>query len=172
MSSKFAIVRRKLVYRIYLLTMRCEGMVWVGFRRALLNQMLGRRHRSVNIFPDVFLDGVERLSVGDYVSFNRGCNISAGGGLSIGNHVSIAHGVSILTAEHSFSDPSVPIQDAPVSLAPVSIGNDVWMGARAIILAGVSLPDRTVVGAGAVVTKSIEQSGQVLVGVPAKPLRS
>jgi acetyltransferase-like isoleucine patch superfamily enzyme len=163
---------RKLAYRAYLLTMRCEGMNWLKLRRTLLSRMLGRRLLRVQIFADVFLEGVHGLSVGDGVSLNRGCHLSAGGGLSIGNNVSIGHGTTVLTSEHSFTNADMPIRDQPIAWAPVKIGNDVWIGARVVILAGVTLPDRTIVGAGAVVTKSVTGSGQILVGVPAKPLKS
>jgi maltose O-acetyltransferase len=50
--------------------------------------------------------------------------------------------------------------------APVHIGNDCWIGARAIILAGVQVQDRAVIGAGAVVTRNVEASA-IVAGVPA-----
>ena len=56
------------------------------------------------------------------------------------------------------------------AVAPVSIGNDVWIGGRVIILPGVNIGDGCIIGAGAVVTKDIP-SYCVAVGVPAKVVR-
>lgn len=54
---------------------------------------------------------------------------------------------------------------------PVTIGNDVWIGRRAIIMPGVTIGDGVIIGAGAVVTKNIEPY-MVAVGVPAKAIKS
>jgi acetyltransferase-like isoleucine patch superfamily enzyme len=150
--------------------MRFQGMSWLTLRCALFDFMLQRQHVKLRIFPDVFIDGYERLLLGDNVSINRDCHISAGGGLTIGDDVSIGHATSILTAEHGFTG-SGPIKEQAVEYRPVSIGNNVWIGARAIILGGVSLPDGTIVAAGAVVTKSVEQPNATIAGVPAKVIK-
>ena len=54
--------------------------------------------------------------------------------------------------------------------APITIGNNVWIGAGVIVLAGVTIGDNTVVGAGSVVTKSIA-SNTVVAGNPAREIR-
>lgn len=161
-------LRRKIAWRIYLATMRMEGMFWVKVRRRLLDAMLGRRHAELNVFADVFVNGYEELVLGDNVSLNRGCHISAAGGLRIGNHVSIGHDTSILTSEHGFADAHSPIKNQPVDWAPVAIGDNVWIGARVVILGGVTLPEGTIVGAGSVVTKSVSKPYTTIAGVPAK----
>lgn len=53
--------------------------------------------------------------------------------------------------------------------APIVVGNDVWIGAGAIVMGGVTLGERSIVGAGAVVTSDVE-TGETVVGVPAKPI--
>lgn len=164
-------VEKALLYRLYLLTMRGESMHWLRLRRWIFDRLLGRRHRRLNIFADVYIQGLEGLTLGDDVSINRGCNLSAAGGLVIGNHVSIAHSTSILTAEHGFSDPTTPIKEQPVAFAPVAIGDDVWIGARVCILAGVSLPTGTIVAAGAVVNRAVAEPNCTIGGVPAKVLK-
>ena len=168
---KSASLKNKLAHRLYLATMRFEGMGWLPVRRILLDAMSGRRQGHVNIFANVAVDGALGLTVGNSVSFNRDCNISAAGGLTVGEHVSIGHATTILTVEHGFADPVVPIQLQPVEHRPVNIGNNVWIGARAIILAGVSLAEGTIVGAGAVVTKSIEEPYCTVAGNPARVIR-
>lgn len=54
---------------------------------------------------------------------------------------------------------------------PIVIGNNVWIGAGAIVLPGVTIGDNAVVGAGSVVTKNVE-ANTVVAGDPAKPIKS
>lgn len=161
----------KIAYRAYLATMRMESMAWVALRCRLVDRMLGRRHHGLNIFPDVFLEDVGGLTIGDHVSINRGSNLSAVGGLTIGNYVAIGHGTSILTTEHGFDQRGIPIKYQPIRLAPVLIGDDVWIGAKVSILAGVTIARGTVVAAGAVVTRSITESDTIVGGIPARRIR-
>jgi acetyltransferase-like isoleucine patch superfamily enzyme len=84
--------------------------------------------------------------------------------------LTIAPAVTIWTTEHGFEGPA-PIQDQPMTFHPVAIGNDVWIGVRAIILGGATLPDGTIVGAGSVVTKAFAEPYTTIAGVPAKIIR-
>lgn len=85
----------------------------------------------------------------------------------IGNDVSIAHRVSIISVSHTFDEPGIPIRDQAIAKMPVTIGNNVWIGAGACVLGGVRISDNVVIGANAVVTRSIEEVG-VYAGVPAR----
>ena len=98
--------------------------------------------------------------------------LSCSGGVSIGNNVAIGHGTSIISTNHGFADHDTPINYQPVLEAPVTIGNNVWIGARVVILAGVSIADGTVVAAGAVVSKSVTEPDMVVGGVPARIIKS
>jgi len=167
-----ATIRAKLAYRLYLATMRGESMVWIRVRRRLLDAMLGRRHQALNVFANVYIENYEGLRIGDHVSINRDSNISAGGGLTIGDYVAIGHATSILTANHGFSDPDVPIKYQPVTQAPVAIGRNVWVGAKVIILPGVSIAEGTVLAAGAVLTQSVREPNTIVGGIPARRLKS
>jgi len=84
--------------------------------------------------------------------------------ITIGRHVCVSDGVTILTGSHDVSDP----QWRHVC-APVSIGDYAWIGAGAMILPGVSIGRGAVVGAGAVVAKSVANYA-IVVGNPARPL--
>jgi acetyltransferase-like isoleucine patch superfamily enzyme len=107
-------------------------------------------------------DGIE---IGAYTRVNRDCTLDTRGGLYIGESVSISPEVMILTAEHRLTD----ARFVEESRAPVAIGDHVFIGARAVILPGVSLGRGAVVAAGSVVTKSVDEL-VIVGGVPAKPI--
>lgn len=161
----------KIAYRLYLATMRFESMSFLPVRRKLIDVILGRRHRNLNVFAHVYIDGFEGLRLGDDVSIHRWSHISAAGGMSIGDYVSIAHGTTILTSTHGFAHPDTPIKYQPVTFGPVSIAANVWIGAKVCILAGVAIPAGTVVAAGSVVAKSFDEPNTIIGGVPARKLK-
>lgn len=90
-----------------------------------------------------------------------------GGDLSIGRFVRIGPHVTIVAGNHSFQDSERLVIDQGMVHHGIRIEDDVWIGAGARILDGVTLRTGTVVGAGAVVTKSTE-AYDVIVGVPAR----
>lgn len=165
-------LKRRLAYRLYLATMRIEAMWALPLRRRLLDIMTGRRHERLNIFAHVFIDGIEGLRLGDHVSINRGTTLSAAGGLDIGDYVAIGHDTSILTSNHGIADRSTPIKYQAVSYASVRISSNVWIGAKACILAGVSIAPGCIIAAGAVLTRSIDEPDAIVGGVPAKRIKS
>ena len=78
--------------------------------------------------------------------------------------------VVILTNSHIFTDISLPMRCQGETVAPVYIGDDVWIGTRVIILPGVRIGNGVIIGAGAVVTKDIPDYA-VVGGIPAKIIR-
>jgi carbonic anhydrase/acetyltransferase-like protein (isoleucine patch superfamily) len=98
-----------------------------------------------------------------------GCNavIGAGGGIRIGQHVLIGQGVHIHAENHSFGDAQRRIDEQGVTYQEVVIEDDVWIGSRAMILAGVTIGRGAVIGGGAVVTTSVPPYS-IAVGVPAR----
>ncbi len=105
------------------------------------------------------------IEIGDNTVINRGTYLDGRVPLKIGNNVSISNYCYIQTNSH---DPQSP--DFKGIWEPVIIGNNVWVGAKAIILTGVTLEDGCVVGAGAVVTKNIP-AYTIAVGCPAKVIK-
>ena len=92
------------------------------------------------------------------------------GPVIIGSHVNLAQGITVTALNHNFEESSKRIDEQGVTTKPVIIGNDIWIGANAVILPGVSIGDHSVVAAGAVVTKDVPPHSLVA-GVPAKIIK-
>jgi maltose O-acetyltransferase len=108
-----------------------------------------------------------RLGARSYLG--RGSFIALDAPVTIGAYVLGGPGVMIFTANHGMA-PEQPMIDQPTVKAPVVIEDDVWLGARAIILPGVCVGRGAVIAAGSVVTKSVP-TGAIVGGVPARQLR-
>ncbi len=99
---------------------------------------------------------------------SNGCYFQAfDGRIVIGRGTYIAANVGIITANHDLSDPDYHQKGRDVVL-----GKKCWVGMNSVILPGVRLGDNTVVGAGSVVTKSFPEGHCVIVGNPARKLRT
>ncbi|PIP01432.1 MAG: galactoside O-acetyltransferase [Zetaproteobacteria bacterium CG23_combo_of_CG06-09_8_20_14_all_54_7] len=121
---------------------------------------------------DVWLklvDSKARLEIGRYGFIGRGVEIDVSEQVTIGDHVLIAPGVFITDHSHNIKA-GLLIDAQGCSSAPVCIGDDVWIGARAVILPGVNIGRGAVIGAGAVVTRNVA-ANSVVAGVPARLLR-
>lgn len=109
-----------------------------------------------------------RVEIGDCTHIDQFCVLYGQGGLKIGSRCAIASGVIIYTQSNQYAfDPESDIIEQPVYYAPVTIGDDVWIGAGAIILPGVSVGDHAVIGAGALVHKNVDP-WMIAAGVPAR----
>lgn len=114
-----------------------------------------------------------RLVIGRRTSINEFNNIRAANGeIVIGDNCLIAQYVSIIAANHSTMK-DIPIREQPADLSrnTVHIGDDVWIGANAVILPGVRIGSGAIIAAGSVVTGDIEEY-VIAAGVPARVLRS
>ena len=92
------------------------------------------------------------------------------GPVTIGCHVNLAQGITVTALNHNFEDSDKRIDEQGVSTTPVTIEDDIWIGANAVILPGVTIGNHSVVAAGAVVTKDIPPHSLVA-GVPAKIIK-
>ena len=92
------------------------------------------------------------------------------GPVDIGSHVNLAQGITVTALNHNFNDTDKRIDEQGVSTTPVTIEDDVWVGANAVILPGVTIGNHCVVAAGAVVTKDVPPHSLVA-GVPAKVIK-
>lgn len=110
------------------------------------------------------------LIIGDNVGFSPNCFLGIRGTVKIGNNTIFGPYVSLHAENHVFSDCNFPIRKQGTSRLGIEIGNDCWIGAKAIILDGVRIGDGSVIAAGAVVTKDVPPYS-VVGGVPAKILK-
>ena len=97
--------------------------------------------------------------------------ISGPGNVTIGNYVRIAPRVTIVAGNHVFDRSDIPIHEQGMKGGDITIQDDCWLGANAVILSGVTVREGSVIGAGSVVTKDTEAYG-IYAGVPAKLIGS
>lgn len=109
------------------------------------------------------------IILGKFTSVNYNTILYGHGGLKIGNYVRIAAGCVFIPAEHQFA-PGQLIFEQDLTKKGIYIADNVWIGAGAIILDGVTIETGSVVGAGTVVTKNIG-SYELHVGVPNRFLK-
>ncbi|HTJ80748.1 MAG TPA: acyltransferase [Polyangiaceae bacterium] len=110
------------------------------------------------------------MTIGARTHIDQFCVLYGQGGISIGARCAIASGVIVYSQTNQYrSSPETDIIDQPVAYAPVTIGDDVWIGAGAVVLPGVTIGDHAVVAAGAVVRSDVEPWA-IVGGVPAKRL--
>lgn len=142
------------------------------FKRYLYFKTLTKQcGENVAIFPGVFFENIENLVVGSNVSIHQMCYIDAEGEIEIGDNVSIAHRSTILSSNHGYKDPIIPIKYQNMILEKTKICNNVWIGCGCVVLSGVEIGSGTVVGANSAVTKSIPENS-VALGSPAKRIKS
>jgi len=120
------------------------------------------------ICPNVWF-GNRNISIGSGTFVNYRCVFNTAGGIIIGDNCDIAMDVSFVTSTHEMGGPKRRA-GSPAS-APIHVGNGVWIGARAIILPGVTIGDGAVIAAGSVVTRDC-QPNNLYAGVPAKLIDS
>ncbi len=113
-------------------------------------------------------NAVGDVTIGDHTRIGIHCTVI--GPVCIGSNVNLAQGITVTALNHNFEDTTKRIDEQGISTKPVVIGDDVWIGANAVILPGVTIGQHVVVAAGAVVTKDVPDNC-VVGGVPAKEIK-
>ena len=110
----------------------------------------------------------QRLQIGQECWFNAGCRLDLSDTITIGDRVAFGHEVLIMTSSHDLGDPAR--RAGPLYTRPVTIGTGAWLGARAVILPGVSIGAGAVIAAGAVVNRDVPPN-TLVGGVPARIIK-
>ena len=123
------------------------------------------------INSDCFVYSNGKLSIGANSFLNSHTRIVCHEEIEIGANCLFGPFSSVLDHNHTVDFIDGQLKREQLETAPIRIGNNVWIGEKAIVLMGVSIGDNSVIGAGSVVTKTIP-ANSVAVGVPARVVRS
>jgi acetyltransferase-like isoleucine patch superfamily enzyme len=134
---------------------------------ALFTELTGKPvDPSFRLFPPFYTDFGKNITLGKNVFINSDCKFQDQGGIFIDDGALIGHGVVLATLNHDME----PAKRQQLHPAPIHIGKNVWIGANAVICAGVTVGDNAVIAAGAVVIKDVE-ANTVVGGVPARKIK-
>lgn len=137
-------------------------------RLELLQQILGKMGKNICILPSFYCDYGYNIEVGDNFFANHNLVILDGAKVKIGNNVFFANNITLTTAGHPID---AQMRNTGIEYAyPITIGDDVWVGANVTILPGVTIGSNVVIGAGSVVNRDIPD-GVVAVGNPCRVMR-
>ena len=136
-------------------------------RGALVNELVNAADGKAVIMPGFFCDYGVNIHLGARAFANANCVFLDCAEIRIGDNFQAGPGVQLLTPEHPLD---AVARRGEETARPIVIGDDVWIGGGAIILAGVTVGNRSVIGAGSVVTRDVP-SDVVVVGNPAKIVR-
>jgi acetyltransferase-like isoleucine patch superfamily enzyme len=179
---------KKLFHRLLIPSGQARPRLWV---RVFVSPLIHKRGKGARIRFSARLDvfPFNKFSIGkksiieDFSTINNGVgdvfigdNSRIGlstviiGPVYIGNYVILAQNIVVSGLNHSYEDISLPPRLQKVSTKPIRIEDNVWIGANAVITAGVTIGKHSVVGAGSVVTKDVP-GYCVAVGNPARIIK-
>jgi acetyltransferase-like isoleucine patch superfamily enzyme len=112
-----------------------------------------------------------RITIGGGSLLNLNVMVAAVDAVTIGEHCMLANGCLITDGNHRFDDPDVPVPwQGFTSKGPVTIGDNVWLGANVVVTNGVTIGRRSVIGANSVVTEDVPEFA-IAAGAPARVLK-
>ena len=170
LAKKIKIAIGKVLY-VFCSKLPCSySRINIGQKR--LRQLCGKMilkkcGKNVNIEKGALFSA--NIELGDNSGIGRNAELECG--ISIGDNVMMGPYVKMYVQNHNFSRTDIPMNqqgDSPVR--PIVIGDDVWIGANAVVLPGITIGDNSVIGAGSVVTKDIPPN-VIAVGNPCRVLR-
>lgn len=175
-----------------------SGSIFIGKRVKIIHRNLFETGRSCILENDVIIDCLSEkgVSLGNNVTIAKqsilqctgvisnlgvgiiiGANSAVGaqsylggqGGIKIGENVIMGPGVKIFSENHNYSNPNIPIRLQGENRKGVTIKDNCWIGAGAILVDGVTIESGCVVAAGSVVTKNVNKD-TIVGGIPAKKI--
>ena len=128
-----------------------------------------KRGKDTQLAPDMMISNGERIELGDRSAFGHGVTLLAGqnsGRIIIGRDVMVGPYCTLTCASYGFNL-GVPASQQPMLEEDIRIGDDVWLGAMAMVMPGVTIGDHAIVAANAVVTRDVA-AWSIVGGVPAR----
>lgn len=144
-----------------------NGKIYQNIRYWMVKNFIEKCGKNVNIEHGALFN--PELQIGDFSGIGVNCRIS--GRIYIGNNVMMGPDCIMYSYSHAHALLDVPMcEQGFEDETPIHIGNDVWIGARVIVLPGVNIGNHVIIGAGAVVTKDVPDYA-IVGGSPAKIIR-
>lgn len=146
-----------------------ESDTGLKMREKILKSVVGTYGENLFIIPPVYANsGLSNVHFGKEVFINLNCNFVDDGSIYIDDYTMVGPGVTFATAVHPTS-PKLRKSKLQYN-KPIHVGKNVWIGANATILPGVTIGDNSIIGGGSIVTKDVAEN-IIAVGNPAKQLR-
>ena len=130
----------------------------------LIRELFPDMGEGTKIAPPLQVNLANQIKIGNHVSIMYNLLCMSAGGITIDDNVMIAANVSLISNNHDFNERQI------ITCKPIHIKRNVWIGANATILPGVTIGENAVVAAGAVVSKDVPDN-TVVAGVPAKVIK-
>lgn len=124
-------------------------------RARFLGPLIGGLGKDCTLQSNLRIGTPEKLHIGSHCNFGQDVFIMAGGGVRIGDYVGIGAGAKIWSVNHKYENPDIPWLLQGWEYKEVVIEDDVWIGADAFIMPGVTLGKGAIISACTVVSKSI-----------------
>lgn len=171
-SKCISILPRKIRVKMFEAFRNMKGKKGITIRYILLKTIAKQCGDNVAVYPNVYILDTQNLAIGNNVSIHPMCYIDSGtkGSISIGNDVSIAHAVTILGFNHKYQDINIPIKEQGNYEYDTIIEDNVWIGAKATILAGRIVKTGSIIAANCVVSKDVEKN-TIVGGIPNRVLK-
>ncbi|MCK5161920.1 MAG: acyltransferase [Candidatus Aureabacteria bacterium] len=124
------------------------------------------------IHPTASLRWGKNISLGKNSHINQYCCVwaSENSKIVMGDNLLMGPGVKVFSSNHTFKDVNIPMNIQSYQEKDIIIGDNVWLGANVVVVAGVKIGDGSIVAAGAVVTKDIP-SYSIAGGIPARVIK-
>ncbi len=163
---------KKIRVKLFETARNIKGKKGIAARYIIIKGLAKKCGDNVAIYPGVYIFNVQNLSLGNNVSIHQMSYIDSGskGDIVIGNDVSIAHSVTILAFNHKYDNLDIPIKDQGNNGLETTIEDNVWIGAKATILAGKKIKTGAIVAANCVVSRNVKEN-TIVGGIPNKVLK-
>lgn len=159
-------LRRVLWGFVYLLLVRPSPRFAHKWRNWIYRLMGAKLHPTARIYPTARVWAPWNIVMGEMACLGDLCDIYSVATVTLGAHATVSQYSYLCTASHDFE-----ADNHPLTVAPITLGRDVWIAADVFVGPGVTIPDGVVVGARSSVFTSGLPAWHLCAGSPAKPLR-